>query len=401
MGGGIMDDRWRGIGGDDGNDLLQFPVPAGCQNGVSDPEMGFSLAAEFWMASGKLVDSSCVFRSRALSSLEGSVGGWPRRPHHRAARPWAHRAATWCARLVAPSVSSSGSVGLGGLKDTTYVTVEENVAMFFQVVGHGTKMRMIGYERSLETTSRHFGNVLAAILSLTGEFIKLPEPSATPPDDYKWKWFLNALGALDGCHIDVFVRVADKGRGDHAQNDWKPHVYNACMKHVKETCNIVINKDKILARIKTFDKHYEVINKMLSQSGFGWDWDNNMVSIDSDEVWARYVEVVVEDDEETPELPKKKKQHTADAIMSMVGELRMTFGEALNSIAPLLPPPPPPPAPKVSPSSEILVELKKIQDLVGNDMLIAYGKVTANERTFESLMALPMEMRKAWLMTLP
>ena len=78
----------------------------------------------------------------------------------------------------------------------------------------------------------------------------------------------------------------------------------------------------------------------------------------------------------------------------------MTFEEALNSTVPL-PPPPLPAAPKVTPSSEILVELKKIPDLVGNDLLIAYGKVTANERTFESLMALPMEMRKAWLMTLP
>jgi hypothetical protein len=70
-------------------------------------------------------------------------------------------------------------------------------------------------------------------------------------------------------------------------------------------------------------------------------------------------QVVVEDDEETPEMLKKKKQCTADAIMSMVGELRMTFEEALNSTAPL--PPPPAAAPKVTPSSEILVELKKIQ----------------------------------------
>ena len=112
---------------------------------------------------------------------------------------------------------------------------------------------------------------------------------------------------------------------------------------------------------------------------------------------------IVDGDEETPELPKKKKQRTADAIMSMVGELRMTFEEALNSTAPLPSPPPPPPAaaPKVTPSSEILIELKKIPDLVGNDLLIAYGKLTANERTFESLMALPMDMRKPWLMTLP
>ena len=33
--GGNMDGRWRSDGDDDGDDLLQFPVPAGCQNGVS------------------------------------------------------------------------------------------------------------------------------------------------------------------------------------------------------------------------------------------------------------------------------------------------------------------------------------------------------------------------------
>ena len=87
------------------------------------------------------------------------------------------------------------------------------------------------------------------------------------------------------------VLVDHHNRGDHAQNGWKQHVYNAFIKHVKETCNVVINKDKIVARIKTLDKQYDVINKMLSQSGFGWDWDNNKVSVDSEEVWARYVEV--------------------------------------------------------------------------------------------------------------
>ena len=37
MDGGNMAGRWRGVGDDDGDDLLQFPVPAGCQNGVSEP----------------------------------------------------------------------------------------------------------------------------------------------------------------------------------------------------------------------------------------------------------------------------------------------------------------------------------------------------------------------------
>ena len=54
--------------------------------------------------------------------------------------------------------------------------------------------------------------MLSAILSLSGEFIKLPDPSIQPPDDYKWKWFGNALGALDGCYVDVCVDVPDQGR---------------------------------------------------------------------------------------------------------------------------------------------------------------------------------------------
>jgi hypothetical protein len=87
-----------------------------------------------------------------------------------------------------------------GLRDSVYVTMEEKVAMFLLVVGHGLKMRLLRgtYKRSLETISRHFSNVLLAILSLSAEFIKLPDPSIQPSDDYKWKWFANAFGALDG-----------------------------------------------------------------------------------------------------------------------------------------------------------------------------------------------------------
>jgi hypothetical protein len=68
------------------------------------------------------------------------------------------------------------------------------------------------YKCSLETISSHFADVLTVILSLTGELIKLPEHSVQPPNDYKWKWFGNALGALDGCHVEVCVDVADQGR---------------------------------------------------------------------------------------------------------------------------------------------------------------------------------------------
>jgi hypothetical protein len=42
MDGGIMEGRWRGVGDVDGDDPLRIPVPAGCQNGVSDLWIGVS-----------------------------------------------------------------------------------------------------------------------------------------------------------------------------------------------------------------------------------------------------------------------------------------------------------------------------------------------------------------------
>jgi hypothetical protein len=54
--------------------------------------------------------------------------------------------------------------------------------------------------------------VLTAILTLHKEFIKLPDQSIQALDNYKWKWFPDALGALDGCHVDCCVDVVVQGR---------------------------------------------------------------------------------------------------------------------------------------------------------------------------------------------
>ncbi|XBI76160.1 hypothetical protein VPH35_069430 [Triticum aestivum] len=220
------------------------------------------------------------------------------------------------------------------------------------------------------------------------------------------------------------VLVEHHNNGERAQNGWKPHVYNACIKHVKDTCDVDITKENITGRIKTFDKQYEIITKMLAQSGFGWDWVKNMVSVDSEEVWSRYVEankearayrnkvvhnwesinIIYSKDhatgakpqdthvvEEAPKVPHKR-QRTGDAILCMMGKMKMSFDDALKTTEPL-------PMPKVTPPTEILAALKKVPDLEDSDMLRAYGKLIANERLFEALMALPEELRKPWLLT--
>jgi hypothetical protein len=69
------------------------------------PENGLLLremAAELWKFSGKSVDSPEVFRSEALSSPKGSVGGHARCPHHASARPHLCRAEGACGAPVPP-----------------------------------------------------------------------------------------------------------------------------------------------------------------------------------------------------------------------------------------------------------------------------------------------------------
>ena len=58
------------------------------------------------------------------------------------------------------------------------------------------------------------------------------------------------------------------------------------------------------------------------------------------------------------------------------------------------------PMPKVTPPTAILDALKKVPDLEDSDMVRAYGKLIVNERLVEGLMALPIGLGKAWLLTL-
>ena len=94
---------------------------------------------------------------------------------------------------------------------------------------------------------------------------------------------------MDGALLEVLVD--HHNNGDHSQNGWKAHVYSAAIKNVKEKCNKDIAKNNILGRLRTFDNQFEIINNILSQSGFGWDWVNNKLPIDRDDVCTKYLEV--------------------------------------------------------------------------------------------------------------
>ena len=94
---------------------------------------------------------------------------------------------------------------------------------------------------------------------------------------------------MDKVLLDTLVEYYNKG--DRCQNGWKSHVYTAAINNVREKCGVIIIKSNIESRSKTFDNHYNIVNGMLSTSGFGWDWEKNRLSIDSEAAWESYIEI--------------------------------------------------------------------------------------------------------------
>jgi len=75
----------------------------------------------------------------------------------------------------------------GLLQDTIHMCVEQQVAMFFNTVGHNLKNRLVAtnFSRSGETVSRYFNKVLHAVGELRNEFIR--PPSSSTPTKICWR----------------------------------------------------------------------------------------------------------------------------------------------------------------------------------------------------------------------
>jgi hypothetical protein len=118
MDGRVMDGWWRDVGDDDDDeDLLQIPVPAGCQNGVSRSELRFLMVVAQWNSIWEKRPTPDSFRSGGICRRkEGSRRrlGWP---HHTLVRPGLGRTTRWCGSLPAPLrlvfwlCGSSGKIG--------------------------------------------------------------------------------------------------------------------------------------------------------------------------------------------------------------------------------------------------------------------------------------------------
>ncbi|XP_052882193.1 uncharacterized protein LOC128290543 [Gossypium arboreum] len=117
-----------------------------------------------------------------------------------------------------------------GLKSSRNMLIDEQVAMFLHIISHYLKNRVIKhhFNRSGETVSRSFHNVLNAVIRLQDVLFKKAEPITANSTDPRWKWFKNCLGALDGTHIKVRVPTVDKSRYRTRKGDIATNMLGVC-----------------------------------------------------------------------------------------------------------------------------------------------------------------------------
>jgi hypothetical protein len=81
-----MDGQWSDVGDDGDEDLLQIPIPAGCQNGVSGSKSRFLMAAAQWKSIWEKCCLPDIMSSEGICRREGRPRGWLGPPHARVAR---------------------------------------------------------------------------------------------------------------------------------------------------------------------------------------------------------------------------------------------------------------------------------------------------------------------------
>ncbi|XP_077251888.1 uncharacterized protein LOC143891130 [Tasmannia lanceolata] len=103
------------------------------------------------------------------------------------------------------------------LEDTIHCCVEEQVAIFLQILGHSDMNRRVRtvIRRSGAMVSKYFNKVLDDVLNIRHLFI-LPPSTETPRQiagNQNWMpYFKDCIGAIDGTHIHARVSAELNGR---------------------------------------------------------------------------------------------------------------------------------------------------------------------------------------------
>lgn len=115
------------------------------------------------------------------------------------------------------------------------VSIEEKLAIFLYITSNGVSNRAAQelFQRSGNTISRSFHQVLNALLLLHKHVVKLPD--ATQPlhpriasDKKYFPYFKDCIGALDGTHIKAFIQSAAQAPYRNRKGELTQNVLGVC-----------------------------------------------------------------------------------------------------------------------------------------------------------------------------
>ncbi|KAK8921423.1 hypothetical protein KSP39_PZI020272 [Platanthera zijinensis] len=123
-------------------------------------------------------------------------------------------------------------------------------------------------ERRLESDTRLLDEVDAELMTAEHEeeiMKKSNENSSIKSERSYIHWTLQMDASLSN------VLLEQRNMGHKTPNGWKSTAFTATISTFKEICNVDLNKEKITAHLKTWNKYYHDVSVMLDTSGFGWD----------------------------------------------------------------------------------------------------------------------------------
>ncbi|EEF31599.1 uncharacterized protein LOC8263895 isoform X2 [Ricinus communis] len=174
----------------------------------------------------------------------------------------------------------------GLLRHTNRIKIEEQLAIFLFIVGHNLRTRAVQelFRYSGETISRHFNNVLNAIMAISLDFFHPPGsdvPSEILGDPRFYPYFKDCVGAVDGIHIPVMVGVDEQGPFRDKNGLLSQNVLAACSFDLKfhyvlagwegSASDLRVLNSALKRRNKLMvpeDKYYVVDSKYANLPGF-------------------------------------------------------------------------------------------------------------------------------------
>ncbi|QHN76654.1 hypothetical protein HN51_054156 [Arachis hypogaea] len=174
----------------------------------------------------------------------------------------------------------------GLLRHTNRIKIEEQLAIFMFIIGHNLRTRAVQelFRYSGETISRHFNNVLNAILSISLDYFQ-PPGSEVPPKIFEdprfCPYFKDCVGAVDSIHVPVTVGVDEQGPFRNKNGLLSQNILAACSFDLK-FCYVLAGWEGSATDLQVFNsaitrqnrlqvpegKYYLVDSKFPNVAGF-------------------------------------------------------------------------------------------------------------------------------------